>query len=401
MRPAFWLRVAAAISVIVTVMMALAYAYVVISGQHTIRLADFLAYYTAGTMILHGHGASLYSFAAVGHAEARITYPLTMPGGVSPFIYPPWFAVVMTPLALLPYAVAYAIWFSGNALFAGFSLVLLGRYAGLHGAAAVLSSMLGLSFLPVFAAFGQGQVSLLLLALLVCILWALRSGHDVVAGVALALLLIKPQYALPVAGVLLLRRHWSLCGIFAICTALLVVLPMPFLGTGIEGAYVKGLIHLSRLHGNAGYMAPPPANYSLQGWLSLLVPSYSALARYALIGAAFALTVWGALRDRDVQGPVALAVLFGLLASPHVLVYDVSLLILPLLLLLGRGYSWAPVAAIAYLAPLAGLLSHLSVVFTVSTVAIAMVAVAYSTRQEARFRSETGFRARSAMVGTG
>lgn len=401
MTPSFWLRAAAAGAAAVAAMMALAYAYVVITGAHTIRLADFLAYYTGGTLILHGHGGSLYNFAAVGHAEAHISYPLKMPGRVSPFIYPPWFAVVMTPFALLPYAAAYVIWFAGNALFAAFSLVALGRFAGLRGAAAVLVTMLGLSFLPVFAAFAQGQVSLLLLALLVFLVWALRSGHDVVAGVALSLLLIKPQYALPVAGVLLLRRNWSVCTVFAICAALLVVLPMPFLGSGIEGAYVKGLIHLSRLHGNAGYMAPPHMNYSLQGWLSLVVPSHSTPARYALIGVAFVLTVWGALRDRGVEAPVAFAVLFGLLASPHVLVYDVSLLILPLLLLLGRGNSWVPVVAMAYLAPLAGLLLHLPVVFTVAMVGITMAALAYSTRQETQVRAETAFRALETVAGTG
>lgn len=384
MRRVILLRAAVVIAAMATAALAFTYAYLVFTGHHTIRLADFLAYYTGGKLVLAGHGGSLYSFAAVGHAEAQISFPLRIPGGISPFIYPPWFALAVVPLALLPYTPAYVVWFGANIVFALFSLLTLNRLAGMRGTLAALVTFLGLSFLPVFAAFTQGQVSLLLLALVTGVLWSLRRGHGALAGILLALLLIKPQYALPVAGVLLLRRQWRACGIFALCAVLLVLVPMLVLGSGIEVSYVRGLVHLSALHGNFGYMAPPPVNYSLQGLLGLLVPSHGAVARIGLIGIAFLITVGSALRDRDAAVPIALAVLFGLLASPHVLVYDVSLLIFPVVVLVGRNFSWAPLAAVAYLAPFAGLLLHLSVPFVVTAMGLGMLALLGSTRKSAR-----------------
>lgn len=382
MRSVVWLRVSIGFVAVITAGLFVAFICAAVSGEHTIRLADFLAYYTGGTLIFHGHGSSLYSFPVIAHWEARMSFPLKMPGGVSPFIYPPWFALLMAPLALLPYGMAYVLWFAANGVFAVFSLTALVRYVGLRREGGILVTLLGLCFAPVFAAFAQGQVSLLLLASLVCLLWALRGRYDTLAGIALTLLLIKPQYALPVAGVMLLQRRWRVCGVFALCAALVTILPMPILGAGIEGAYVRGLIHLSRLHGSAGYMAPPSGNYSLQGFLSLIAPLHGGAAWLGLAGAAFLITVWAAFRDRGIEGAIALGILFGILASPHVLVYDVSLIILPTVLLAGRGRTWAPVGAAAYLAPLVGLLLGAPVVLTVVMAAVMMLAMGCSIWKE-------------------
>lgn len=361
----------------VAVGMEVAYGRLLVSGAVNIHLADFVTYYSSSQLVIGGRGKLLYNFAALGHAQAQLTYPLRMPGGVGPFIYPPWFALVVAPLSLLPYTTAYVVWFLGNAVLALVALLGLALYAGLDRLRAVLLVLLGLSFLPVFAAFGQGQVSLMLLALLTGVLWALRARYEAAAGILLALVLVKPQYALPIVGVLALQRRWRACFSVAGCAALLVLVPLPFLGGGIEGQYVKSLIHLSTLHGSAGYMAPPVLNYSLQGFTELVLPAHSALARLLLEAALLLLAVGVALRQRASEIPVALALLFGLLASPHVLIYDVSLLVLPLVVLCRQNGSWSILAGLAYAAPLVGQVIHLGVLATVAAMGVTAAALGF------------------------
>lgn len=380
MRQRFWIRAAVGIAAAILLGMAVTYGHLLAAGIVNIHLADFLTYYSSSELVLGGHATSIYNFAVMQDVQSRLTAPLRMPGGVSPFIYPPWFAFATAPLSALPYAVAYDAWFAGNIALAIGALVALGRYARLRGAACVVFTLFGLSFLPVFAAFGQGQVSILLLALLVGVLCALRRGTDVLAGVLLAFVLIKPQYALPVAGVLLLQQRWRVVAGFAFCGAMLLLLPLPLFGPGIDGTYVRSLIHLSSLHGTAGYMAPPPINYSLQGAAALLIPAFSTPLRLVLSGCVFGLLLWCGRRSLSVDTPVAVAVLFGLLVSPHVLVYDVSLLLLPIAVLVRRQISWAWLAGTIYMAPLLGLAMHRGVPLIVFVMTAALAALIHGTR---------------------
>lgn len=377
MREPFWIKAGVAVSATIVFGLAVTYARLLATGAVNVHLADFVAYYSAGKLVLAGHGASLYDFAVMRHTQARLTAPLRMPGGVSPFLYPPWFALVVAPLSAVPYTAAYILWFALNVVLAIAVLRALSRHGGLRGMISILFTLLGLSFLPVFAAFGQGQVSVLLLALATAVLVALGAERDLLAGVLLAVFLIKPQYALPVAGVLLIQGRRRAFGTFSLCALFLTAIPVPFLGAGIENAYIHSLVHLSALHGTAGYMAPPSINFSVLGVSVLLDPHLGEPLWVAVSAAVCMLVAWSAYRVLDLESAVAAAILCGLLVSPHVLIYDVSLLILPLAVLARPRAWWACLSCAAYLAPLAGLLLHRGVPLTVGVMGAVMLAILY------------------------
>ena len=66
---------------------------------------DFLSFWAAGKMVLAGNSAGIYDIAA-HHAVERSATPV----GTLPFPYPPPFALIVAPFALLPFGAAFAAW---------------------------------------------------------------------------------------------------------------------------------------------------------------------------------------------------------------------------------------------------------------------------------------------------
>jgi len=80
---------------------------------------------------------------------------------VLPFLYPPFVAVALAPLAALPYALAFLFWLALNCMLYFTVSYALERYAGLTGRRAFLVRLGSVCSLPVFMALGLGQVSIL------------------------------------------------------------------------------------------------------------------------------------------------------------------------------------------------------------------------------------------------
>lgn len=84
-----------------------------------------------------------------------------------PYVYPPAFAALLRPLALLPFASAKRIWFVLNLAFLLVSVIPLVRLAGLplHPLSIIVGLAVLALFPPLHQALDLGQVSLLLLVL--------------------------------------------------------------------------------------------------------------------------------------------------------------------------------------------------------------------------------------------
>jgi len=68
------------------------------------RGVDFRGYYAAARVILAG--GDPYDYRQVAPVLLEITGKM----GNNPYYYPPWFALALTPLALLPYQLARVVW---------------------------------------------------------------------------------------------------------------------------------------------------------------------------------------------------------------------------------------------------------------------------------------------------
>ena len=158
---------------------------------------DFVVFWPAAQAILDGNMTALY--VGDGMHEAMLHYH---PEGAIEQLtwqYPPHAGLIFSPIGLLPFSLAYALWFAvGVAAFAGaLTVANVDRRAVL---VLVLTS-------PIFLAMITGQIVLLVTSLmLVSVFWA--KSRPILAGLAAALLTIKPQLGIFLPLVFIAGGHW-------------------------------------------------------------------------------------------------------------------------------------------------------------------------------------------------
>jgi Glycosyltransferase family 87 len=331
-------RAALGLALALLIGLVISYAMLLHSGAAGPKKTDFVPYFSAAHLVGAGQGGAIYSFHRLGEFEAALVRPLRVKDGVMPYLYPPYFALVLAPLAALPYTAAFLLWVVINILLLGGSMAALQRYAGLRGSSAALFWAASLSFLPVLVGLAQGQTSVLLLALFTGVFLAARAGRDVAAGCVLACALIKPTYVLPVLAVLVIHRRWRAVVSFGATALALLALPVLFLGSSINAGYGNTLLQASGWRKQIGGFEAQ-WNHSFAGFAQLLLPARAATVAAGLLClVSVGVFLWFSLRSMSFDASFALAVVVGLLASPHVLVHDLSLLVIPVAIAL----RWRP-----------------------------------------------------------
>ncbi len=167
---------------------------------------DFPAFYAAGSIISDGDWDHLYQPERQAEAQAAL-FP-EADGGYLYFAYPPHAAVIYRPLAALDYRLAYAI----------HSVIMIGAVIW---ALALLRPMVGivrrnfeqvvaatLLFYPMLRAVTGGQNTALSFLAMAAVWRLLDDDHDEAAGLVIALLLFKPQFAIPLIGLMMVARRW-------------------------------------------------------------------------------------------------------------------------------------------------------------------------------------------------
>lgn len=232
---------------------------------------DFTSYYVASQVVRQGMPEALYYPEPVGSllAQASVQHPwidVAVAAGVpnpNYYLYPPLFAVVMLPLAWLPYGTAFALWLAANVVFLALALLLFMRterdWTLTTLAACVLFAG---TFHPVWHHLKIGQSSLLVLLLLSLCLAFLRRGRDLAAGLALSgAILLKLTPALLLA-LLAIRGRWKAA--FAALTGVVVLslASVPIVGWEAQETYFARMVPLL----SAGTAFHP--NQSLNGFLT-------------------------------------------------------------------------------------------------------------------------------------
>lgn len=143
--------------------------------------------------------------------------PAPMNGPLLPFIYPPFAALAMVPLSVVPYAVAFWVQFAVSVLSLAACIAIAVRVAwpagGWSGAGIATVPALAATLLiePVAQtmAFGQINLVLMLLALADCLLPRTRWPRGLLLGLAAAIKLTPGGFVL----FLLVRRAWRAVGV--------------------------------------------------------------------------------------------------------------------------------------------------------------------------------------------
>lgn len=299
-----------------------------------LKWTDFVHFYTLGDLARSGQPHLLYD-AAAQHAHQISLVPSSAPERYFP-IYAPQTALLFSPLSRLPYLHAGALWAALTLTTYLFSMHAAWRPARRHVHDWREVLVASLAFPPLLQLLGHGQTTAVVLAAFVLGWAALEKGRPVLAGLALSLLTIKPQFGLVLALVALITRQGSLViGVLA-GVGLQFMFVTTVLGGSVFGAYLDVLKQLPAL---APILEPNPAKMQSLAAISGLLPS--PLAGVAWLAASAALVgvtvrVWRHTQSWRLRfGTLVLA---SLLVSPHATIYDVTM-IGPCLLWIGGALA--------------------------------------------------------------
>jgi hypothetical protein len=246
------------------------------------------------------------------------------------YVYPGYTAVLLLPLSFLPPRLAFTIWAGILYAATGLSTCLFAtRVAALERETAALATMVSLVWPVTFIVVFLGQMTPLVLLLLVVTYVLGERGRFHAAGLALSLCLVKPQFVAPVVAGLMLRRKWQMVGGFVIGA---LILAGTSLATGPDTSPNAWSAYL-----HAWFLGNERC-VSLWGFQFVSLPWRLLLAACGYC----ALAVWWFKKDTISPTDAALAFLANLLLCPYVLAYDLVLLAPIFALLMSRrdGFVW-------------------------------------------------------------
>jgi hypothetical protein len=327
----------ASLAVLVALGVALLVAALSGSGSSTAtgRLGgDHVEFYGTGKMVLDGHLDELYEPDAQRAAQEPYAGD---DGGFLFFGYPPHVAVLYAPLAAIPFRLS---WVVTTALMVGSAvggLWLLRPVLPILRAAWWPCVALSLTFVPLFVGVGLGQNTGISLLLIAGAWRLLHDDRDVAAGVALGLLLFKPQLAIPILAFVAVSSRWRAIGTATLVGAATWAVNAVILGAGWVSTWLDGLSAFGEID-----RASNAANtVSLLGIADTVADGATA-AKVLAVALDLAIVVAVALLWRrrgrdDVSGAMAVAVPAAVLLAPHALYYDAGLVVLTGLVVLGRA----------------------------------------------------------------
>ena len=311
--------------------------------------ADFITFYAASEFALQGRLAEAYDIGRMAEAQTAIVPAAA--GQVVPWQYPPSFALLILPLALLPYSLAWVLFMSATLL-----LYVWLVHAILPDRRALL---VALAFTAVLVNALGGQNGFLSTALLGGGLILLET-RPLAAGVLLGLLTFKPHLGILVPFILVAGGYWRAIGA-AVLTALLFAL-LAWLAFGIESwEAFRDHAAVAADYLRSGVL-PWDKMASVFATARLLGASVAlATVLHAVVAlAAGTMCVWAWWRGGSLELRVTLAVTGTALVAPAIYDYDLVLLAVPIAILAvdGMHAGWTPgvrtLLVITWLAPLIG-----------------------------------------------
>jgi hypothetical protein len=307
-----------------------------------LKAPDFLQFYTYGSLARAHDWDRLYDAAA--HAEmARRVDPRMTLSGFHPN-YGPIVALLMAPLATLPFLHAWMLWCVISLALYGVATVLVARMTTRVCTDPLTLALGAIAFPALMMVIRYGQisaVSLLLIALAAC---QYSRRRPFVAGLALGALAYKPNLLIVPVLALAATREFRVLGGLLVAACLEAVLGLALIGWSGLSSYAGILTTLATDPDLV--QAFPTESHSLRGFVRLLVPVPAVLAIVSV--AAVAVGTWVVFRvwrqTTDPRPRWAALTLATLIATPHLLTYDLLLLAVPVVLMVDWTLSsrWPP-----------------------------------------------------------
>lgn len=353
---------------------------------------DFASFYTAGKIVQHGESARLYDRRLQWQVQQEFASSVKIRRAPLPYVRPPFEALWFLPFAYLNYPTALLVWTAVKIV------ALLGvPFLLAQGSAADsglplrpwLQGLLCLGFCPVALDLLQGQDSILLLLVLTLVFTSLRRGADFRSGIYLGLGLFKFHLVVPMFVVLLLKRRTrAVLGFLCVASGWLLI-SLALVGRSGLIAYPEYLwslnqapdvgINSSVMPNIRGLLTPFTGQERVPLW------ALGALLSVLALGILSMATMWPANEDGGLnRAGFSFCIVVTLVTSYYTAGYDLTLLILPLLLtggIFARGagiWGWPRIlygaaAALLLCSPLYWLLLSVNEFFRMALVLLALI----------------------------
>ena len=328
------------------------------SQRERFQESDFImTFYIAGRLVLAGRSSELYpasdatSFVNSPFDKATHEILPSLPkDSIGAYMYTPLVAGLFAPLSLAGPNHALLIWQALSVLALAFSCWILARIASAN-----VSELFFLSswYFPVFLTLWAGQLGLVFGLTPLCAgYFLLLRGWPAAAGIVWSFLLLKPQYFLAAAFVacaLAWKGNWRTfigisCGITVLLIATAVFFSPELTWHWLKSHQVSDSIFSAGLHGIPAHLITGlPANLmilfppELRGTVKW--PLYLGAAVLWLIGFVTVLKLARAQLGEPMWTSLTLVigVVLCSLTLPHLLYYDLCVLLPAGILLLARG----------------------------------------------------------------
>ncbi len=213
-------------------------------------------------------------------------------------------------------------------------LLILGREWRLPPRYMVLTIAATLAMFPSMANFTLGQAAWFLLGTTCLYFWSLYKRKDLLAGLSLALISIRPQYCLFFLIPAVVNRRWRLLAYFASGMVALLLLAGFTLGWRTVLDYPQVVLYAESTGKHLWGAGVQRNLVSIRALLNLFLPTALSVQvglLLFLISLLFSAWLWLKSKNQDNQTfawLVSITILLALISSPHTYVYDLCLLAL-------------------------------------------------------------------------
>jgi glycosyl transferase family 87 len=301
---------------------------------------DFVIFYTGAQIVTDGNGDQLYDLQLQRTYHRKLGF--VDRGGILPFNHPAYQLLPFLPVAHLPYGLVYVIWTTVNVLVLLFLCKLLLPVLP-RGQRAIPIGVL-FAFPSTMMTILYGQDSIITTLLLTAALVSFKSNYNYLAGICLGMGLYKPQLMIPFGLLLLIKRRWASLQAFIATGLVAVAISCAMIGwNGVIG-YVNLVRWMNRTH----YTVSPEYMANIRGLVEgVLHMSYSAPTNLLIFALSLVLYLWCVYLWRGNWHPeqdtfnlkFAHLICTTLLISYHLYPYDLTLLSLALILVLGYAFG--------------------------------------------------------------
>jgi hypothetical protein len=258
--------------------------------------------------------------------QAAVTSSMTTNATFLPYLHPPQYTLLLSPLHHLSYLEAYAAWAILDLILLLATLAIVVHIGGFGRVKGVALALLAMGSTPVYVALAEGQSDFVILLPLGISCWAWRRDRPVLAGAMAGLAMVKPNLLLVLPLLFVARRSWpalvgfvaSIAGLFAVC---LVVF-----GPGALVGYAR-LVAVWGVQGWSGFRIGDQATLSMRGPLDALLGDIGSLFALGGLAIVFWLVIVRARPDAPLD--FGLAVAWSLAVSPYQNLHDLTLLLIP------------------------------------------------------------------------